>query len=121
MQKKERTFLQALALPFHLWMPFHFWLPLLPFCFKHFLLASSSSQTKEEEKKNHKKKKNVEKGGSLPFFSCFCIWDETFLLLSPLHIPSMLSSAPSSSLMSNISLKLCVTQVRELSRPLEME
>jgi preprotein translocase subunit YajC len=49
-------------------------------------------------KKNTKKKKtiekkiHVEKGGSLPFFSCFYIWGEAFLLFSPLHIPSMLSS-----------------------------
>jgi flagellar biosynthesis protein FlhB len=40
---------------------------LLPFCFKHFLLASSSSQAKEEkEKKNHRKEKNAKKGRSLP-------------------------------------------------------
>jgi hypothetical protein len=45
-----------------------------------------------------KKKKNVEKRGSLLFFSHFCIWDEAPLLLSPFHIPSTLSSPPSSSL-----------------------
>jgi len=42
---------------------------------------------KHKEKKNHRKEKNVEKGRSLPFFSRLCIWDEVFLLLSPLHIP----------------------------------
>jgi len=82
----------------------------LAFCFKHFSLASSSSQA-EEKKKKHKEKKNVVKGGSLPFFSCFCIWDEAFLLLSPLHIPSTLSSPPSSNLVSHVSSKFCATQV----------
>jgi len=41
-------------------------LPLLPFCFKHFFLASSSSQV-EEKKKN--KEKNVGKGRSFPLKS----------------------------------------------------
>jgi hypothetical protein len=53
-----------------------------------------------------KEKKNAKKGGSLPFFSRFCVWDETLLLPSPLHIPSTLSSPPSSSLVSHISSKL---------------
>jgi len=35
-------------------------LPLLPFCFKHFLLASSSSQI-EEKRKRQRKKKHREK------------------------------------------------------------
>jgi hypothetical protein len=60
-------------------------------------------------------KKNVEKGGSLPFFSRFCIWDEAFFLPFPLHVPSMLNSPPSSSLVSHVSLKLCATQAHELS------
>ncbi len=78
---------------------------LLPFQFKRFLLASSSSSQTEgkknhKEKKTIKKKKNAKKGGNLSFFSCFCIWDEALLLLSPLHIPLMLSFPPSSSLVS---------------------
>jgi len=43
-------------------------------------------------KKTIEKKKNAGKGGSLPFFSCFYIWDEALLLPSPLHVPSTLSS-----------------------------
>jgi hypothetical protein len=43
-------------------------------------------EKEEEKKKNHKGKKNAEKGESLPFFSCFCIWDEILLLPSPLLI-----------------------------------
>jgi hypothetical protein len=39
-------------------------------------------------------------------------------LHSSLHVPWMLSSPPSSSLMSRISSKLCATQARELSRDL---
>ncbi len=38
--------------------------------------------------------------GAYFFFSCFCIWDEALLLLSPLHILSMLSFPPSSSFVS---------------------
>ncbi len=102
-----------------------FALLLIPFCFKQFLLASSFFQVEErkktKKKKPQKRKKNAEKGGSLPFFFHFCIWDEALLLLSPLHIPSMLSSPPSSSLMSHVSSKLCATQARELSQALEME
>jgi hypothetical protein len=74
---------------------------------------------KEEKKKNHREKKNAKKGGSLSFFSCFCIWDEVLFLPSPLHFPSTLSSPPSSSLVSHVSLKLCVIQARELSKALE--
>jgi len=89
-------------------------------------MASFSSQAKEKKTHTQKKnpierKKNVEKGGRLPFLSCFCIWDEALLLLSPLHIPSTLSSPPSSSLVSHVSLKLCATQAQELSQALEME
>jgi len=39
---REGAFLQAPTLPSH------FWLSLLPFCFKHFFLASSFSQAKEK-------------------------------------------------------------------------
>jgi hypothetical protein len=62
---------------------------------------------KTKEKKKHKEKKNhredhkiAEKGGSLPSFSHFCIWDEALFLLSPLHILSTLSSPLSTSLVS---------------------
>jgi hypothetical protein len=55
-------------------------------------MASSSSQAKE---KKSIEKKNANKGGSLHFFSRFYIWDETFLLPSPLHVPSTLSFPPS--------------------------
>jgi hypothetical protein len=80
-------------------------------------MASSSSQA--EDKKH--KKENAEKGGNLPLFSCFYIWVEAFLLPSPFHIPSTLSSPPSSSLMYHVSLKLCATQAQELSRALEVK
>jgi hypothetical protein len=80
---REEVYLQALVLPSH------FWLLLLasyfcPFVSSTFSLASFFFQV--EEKKNTKKKKTIEKkknagkGGSLPFFSRFCIWDEAFLL-----------------------------------------
>jgi hypothetical protein len=49
----EGTYLQAPILPFH------FWLMLLPFCFKHFLLASSSFQTKKKKKKKPEKRKEM--------------------------------------------------------------
>jgi hypothetical protein len=42
-KRREGVYFQALALLSH------FWLPLLPFCFKHFLLASSFSQAKEKK------------------------------------------------------------------------
>jgi len=70
---------------------------------------------KHKEKKNHREEKNAKNGRSLPFFSRFYIWDEALLLLFPFHIPSTLSSPPSSSLVSHVSLKLCVIQDRELS------
>jgi hypothetical protein len=60
-------------------------------------------------------KKNAEKGRNLPFFFCFCIWDEALLLLSPLQVPSTLSSPPSSNLVFHVSLKLCVIQAQEFS------
>jgi preprotein translocase subunit YajC len=92
----------------------------LPFCFKRiflgiFFFSSIKKQKKtQKKKKTIEKKKNAEKGGNLPFFSCFYIWDETFLLLFPLHIPSTLSFPPSSSLVSHVSLKRCATQAHEL-------
>jgi hypothetical protein len=133
-KRREGAYLQAFTLPSH------FWLLLLPFYFKRFLLGifffssiylsisndfslvSSSSQAEEKKgktqrKNNHREEKNAKKGESLPFFFQSCIWDATFFLLFPLHIPSMLSSPPSSSsLVSHIALKLCVTQAWELSR-----
>jgi hypothetical protein len=71
-------------------------------------LASSSSQREEKREKHKEKKiienkKNAKKGRNLPFFFHFCIWDEVLLLLSPLHIPSKLSSPPSSSLVFHVS------------------
>jgi hypothetical protein len=88
----------------------------------HLLLIKQKKRKKNTNlKKTIEKKKNAEKGGSLPFFSRFYIWDEALLLLSPLHIPSALSSPPSSSLVFHISSKLCAIQTRELSRALEME
>jgi len=110
MQKREGAYFQVFALPSQ------FWLLLLASCLCPFVsstlsLASSSSQTKEKknkhkEKKTIKKEKNLEKAGSLPSFSHFCIWDETLLLLSPFHISSTLSSPLSSSLVFHVSSKL---------------
>jgi hypothetical protein len=76
---------------------------------------SSRRKKKHEEKKIIRKKKNAEKGKSLHFFHHFYIWDEALLLSFPLHIPSTLNSPPSSSLVSHVSLKLCVIQAHELS------
>jgi hypothetical protein len=56
-----------------------------------------------EKRKKNIGKKNVEKGGSLPLFFCFYIWDEALLLPSPFHVPSMLSFSPSSSIVSHVS------------------
>jgi len=84
-------------------------------------VASFSFQAKEKKKKHKEKKKNCRKGGRLPFFFQFCIWDQGLVLLFPLHIPSTLNSPPSSSLVCHISSKLCATQAQELSRALEME
>jgi hypothetical protein len=63
--RKEGTYFQAPALPFH------FWVPLLPFCFKCFLITSSYFQTKE--KKTIKNKRNAEKGGSFPSSSRYAV------------------------------------------------
>ncbi len=125
MQRREGAYLQTLVLPSHFWLPFlasYFF----PFVSSIFSLASSSFQTKEKkrkhkEKKTIEKKKNAKKGGSLPFFSHFCIWDEALLLLSPFHIPLTLSFPPSSSLVFHVSLKFYATQAWELSRAMEME
>jgi hypothetical protein len=86
-----------------------------------FFFSSRRKEKKHKEKKNHREKKNVEKGRSLPFFFCFYIWDEVLLLSSPLHVPSILSSTPSSSFVSHVFLKLYASQARELSQALEME
>jgi len=94
--------------------PFTFGSCFYPLVFAFLLQTPSPLHffSQAEGKNTIKKKTNVEKGGSLTFFSCFCIWDEALLLLSPLHIPSMLSTPPSSSLVSHISSKLCATQAR---------
>jgi hypothetical protein len=81
-----------------------------------FFISNRRKQNKtERKKKNHREEKNAEKGGSSPFFSHFCIWDEALLLFSPLHVPSTLSSPPSSSLVCHVSSKLYATQAWELS------
>jgi hypothetical protein len=104
-----------------------FGLLFLPFRFKHFLLgiffiSNIRKKGKTQRKKNRREEKKMErKERTYLFFSCFCIWDETLLLLSPLHIPSTLSSPPSSSLVSHVSLKLCATQAPKLSWVLKME
>jgi len=69
-KKKEGAYLQTPSLPSHLWFL------LLPFCFKRFLLGIFFFSSRRKKKKNIEKKKSAEKGGSLPFFSRFCIWDE---------------------------------------------
>jgi preprotein translocase subunit YajC len=72
------------------------------FHFKCILLAFSSFKPKKktQKKKTIEKKKMQKREGAYFFFSCFCIWDEALLLLSPLHILSMLSFPPSSSFVS---------------------
>jgi len=65
----------------------------LPFRFKHFLFgifffSSRRKGRKKQKKKNHKEEKKCKEGKEITFL----------LLLSPFHIPSMLSSSPSSSL-----------------------
>jgi hypothetical protein len=79
-KRREGAYLQAFVLPSH------FWLPLLPFYFKHFLLASSSSQAKKKKKKTKKKKCRKRKALSfklplypLNFGSCFSL--PTFALM----------------------------------------
>jgi hypothetical protein len=84
------------------------------------LLLKQKKRRTNTKEKNHREKKNAKKGRSLPFFSCFRIWDEVLFLLFPFHVPSTLSSPLSSSLVAHISLKLCPIQVWELSRALEM-
>jgi hypothetical protein len=76
-------------------------------------MASFSFQVEEENKK-HREEKNCREGRELTFFR-FYIRDEALLLPSPFHIPSKLSSSPSSSLVSHISSKLCGTEAQELS------
>jgi hypothetical protein len=70
--------------------------------------------------KKQREKENAKKGGSLPFFSRFYIWDEALILHPPLNIPSMLNFPPSSGLMFCISSKFYAIQARELSRALEI-
>ncbi len=78
-----------------------------------------------KRKKKHKETKMAEKGRSLPFFFRFCIWDEAFLLFSPL----VFSSPHSFNVELSIVLKPCVyvsskfyvTQTWELSQALDME
>jgi hypothetical protein len=65
-------------------------------------------------KNKNTEKINVEKVGNLFLFSHFYIWDETLLLSFPLHVPSTLSSPFFSSLVFDVSLKLCATQAQEL-------
>jgi hypothetical protein len=118
--EKKKNAEKGRSLPFKLSLcPLTFGSRFCPhvFAFSIQLLSPWHLLLKQKKKKTIEKIKNVEKGGSLPFFSRFYIWDEALLLLSPFHIPSMLSSPPSSSLVS----RLCVTQARELSRALEME
>jgi len=52
----------------------------------------------EKRKRKHIEKKNAKKGGNLPFFYCFRIWDEALFgpsslhVLLALHVLTMLSS-----------------------------
>jgi hypothetical protein len=84
-------------------------------------MVSSSSQA-EKKRKKHRRKKNAKKGGSLPLFSCFCIWDEALFLPFPLHIPSTLhvpatlSSPPFSSRVLQNFVRLKLGSSIELSR-----
>jgi hypothetical protein len=54
----------------------------------------------EKRRRKQIEKKNAKKGGSLPFFSCFRIWDEALFGPCSLHVPlalhvlAMLSSPP---------------------------
>jgi hypothetical protein len=54
--------------------------------------SSSSSKAKKRKEKNIEKKMQRKDGTYLSFH--FCVWDEAFLLPSPLHVPSMLNSLP---------------------------
>ncbi len=69
--------------------------------------------SKKKEKKTQRTK-NAKKVTSLTFFTHFCIWDEALLLPSPLHIPSTLSSPPSSSFVSQSSVLLKLGRSIEL-------
>ncbi len=118
MQRNEGVYLQAFTLPFH------FWLPLLASCFCLSFQALSPWHLlllKQKKKKKNTKKKKCREGRELTFLSCFCIWDEVLLLISPLHIPSTLSPPHSSSLVSHVSSKLYATQAWELFQAMEME
>ncbi len=109
-ERRELTF--KLSLCFSL-LALAFGLLFLPFNFKRFLLgifffSSKRKERKTQREKNHREEKKCKKGRA--HTSRFCIWGEALLLLSPLHIPSMLSSPPSSSLASHISSKVCAIQ-----------
>jgi hypothetical protein len=131
---------QALALPSHFWLPLlpsyfclfklllclltfgsHFCPLIFAFSFQAFallpwhlfFLKQKKRKKKKKEKKIIEKKKSEEKGGSLPFFSRFCIWDEALLQLSPLHIPSTLSPPPSFNIEPSTFLKPCVSRLLE--------
>ncbi len=122
--KERRELIFKLSLYLFSFLVFGFGLLFLPFHFKHFLrgiFLSRKKKIKKHKEKTIYKEKNSKKGGSLPFFSHFCIWDKALFLLSPFHIPSTLSSPPSSSLVSHVFSKLCASQARELPRALEME
>jgi hypothetical protein len=73
-------------------------------------MAFFSSQAEEKKRKTQRKKKtiekekNAEKGGSLPFFSRFCIWDEA---------PLAFSSPPSFNIELSTFLKPCVSRLLE--------
>jgi len=75
-----------------------------------FLLKQKKKMKNTKKKKPIQNKNNVEEGGNLTFFSHFCFWDETLLLLFPFHILSMLSSPPSSSLVFHVSSKFYAIQ-----------
>jgi preprotein translocase subunit YajC len=80
-KRREGAYLQAPVLPFH------FWFSLLPFCFKHFFLASFSSRTKEKknkEKKNHREENKCEKGREFSLKLPVCI----FIFGSRLYLPT---------------------------------
>ncbi len=70
-KRREGVYFQAPALPSH------FWLLLLPFCFKHFLLASSSSQAEEK-----KCREGSEPAHQFRMFSVFSslLWNSLWLV-----------------------------------------
>jgi hypothetical protein len=115
-EMKEFTFKLSLC-PFTFGS--RFWPLVSAFRFKHFLLGIFFFSSRR--KKKNTKKKKCREGRELTFLSCFCIWDEVLLLISPLHIPSTLSPPHSSSLVSHVSSKLYATQAWELSQAMEME